>query len=271
MAESNFSVGDMFSGGASSLLSGATGLIGTALQYKYNKRLMKLQNKLNVDMWKMQAEYNSPQAQMQRYQEAGLNPFLIYGQGSNGNMSQAPEQVVPNVPDYTKGMAELSKAFNIENLRTLVANRKKAEAEAKESEINAKTTSDIYQGMTALGNHVEYNPKTGQFGFNVPYKLYVNNGELPGIGFYHAMRVLADNYRGTSLLQPRADLLNAQYRYLQPQILMSNFDLKHQPTTYWIGQGTRVLNSLGNIIPQFSPLKWSHRPAPTYNTTRIYY
>jgi len=30
--------------------------------------------------WKMNNEYNSPQAQMQRFKDAGLNPNLIYGQ-----------------------------------------------------------------------------------------------------------------------------------------------------------------------------------------------
>lgn len=236
----------------SSLMSGATGLIGQALQYKYNKRLMARQNQYNIDMWKMQADYNSPQSQMQRFQEAGLNPNLIYGQGSNGNMSQAPVQGVPEAPNFTPAMQKMAEAFNIENLRTIIANRKKAEAEAKESQISARTSSDIYDGMTALGNHVVYNPKTGQFGFDTPYSLYVNNGELPGIGFYHSMRVLADNFRGTTLLQPRADLLNAQYRYLQPQIVMSNFEARHQPTTYWIGQGTKILGSLP--LPK---LNWS--------------
>lgn len=33
--------------------------------------------------WAMVNEYNSPRAQMQRYQEAGLNPHLIYGQQNN--------------------------------------------------------------------------------------------------------------------------------------------------------------------------------------------
>lgn len=35
--------------------------------------------------WHMQNAYNSPEAQMQRYKAAGLNPHLIYGQGSPGN------------------------------------------------------------------------------------------------------------------------------------------------------------------------------------------
>lgn len=35
----------------------------------------------NERQWHMQNEYNSPSSQMKRYQEAGLNPNLIYGSG----------------------------------------------------------------------------------------------------------------------------------------------------------------------------------------------
>lgn len=47
----------------------------------------------SIDMWNRQNMYNSPQAQMARFQQAGLNPHLIYGSGSGGagNASGYPE------------------------------------------------------------------------------------------------------------------------------------------------------------------------------------
>lgn len=43
----------------------------------------------SLAFWNMQNEYNSPAAQMQRYQEAGLNPNLVYSNGgSAGNAGQ---------------------------------------------------------------------------------------------------------------------------------------------------------------------------------------
>lgn len=42
----------------------------------------------NIAFWQMQNDYNSPQSQMQRFQDAGLNPNLIYGQGNSGNAGQ---------------------------------------------------------------------------------------------------------------------------------------------------------------------------------------
>lgn len=51
-------------------------------------------------------EYNSPASQMKRYQEAGLNPNLIYGQGTPGNQT-AP---VPT-PDFGR-VAEAIPLYN---------------------------------------------------------------------------------------------------------------------------------------------------------------
>lgn len=42
--------------------------------------------------WNMQNEYNSPSAQMQRLKDAGLNPNLVYGNGTVGNSASAPRQ-----------------------------------------------------------------------------------------------------------------------------------------------------------------------------------
>lgn len=50
-----------------------------------------------VQMWNMQNEYNSPEAQMARFKAAGLNPNLIYGQGSAGNASSFPQYQPPQI------------------------------------------------------------------------------------------------------------------------------------------------------------------------------
>lgn len=49
----------------------------------YNYLLKQQEQAYNLELWKLQNEYNSPAAQMQRYQDAGLNPNLIYSQQNN--------------------------------------------------------------------------------------------------------------------------------------------------------------------------------------------
>ena len=101
-------------------LSAGTGLVGSIVnsissnilaekQFEYSKQLAEQQNQFNIDMWRMQNEYNTPQAQMQRLQAAGLNPNLMYGQGTTGNASHAPQAVVASPPDYTGVMHSISK------------------------------------------------------------------------------------------------------------------------------------------------------------------
>lgn len=58
--------------------------------------------------------YNTPTMQMQRFKEAGLNPHLIYGQGSTGNATQ-PSNPPMEVP---KGQAFTGSQDGIDDLLT---------------------------------------------------------------------------------------------------------------------------------------------------------
>lgn len=55
-----------------------------------NKSEAELAYQRSIEEWNRQNLYNSPEQQMLRYSEAGLNPNLIYGQGNSGNASSPP-------------------------------------------------------------------------------------------------------------------------------------------------------------------------------------
>ena len=92
-------------GAAGSLFGSiAGGIFGSKNQSDANSANMKLAEykyDRDLDMWNRQNAYNSPEAQMRRYAQAGLNPNLIYGQGSSGNASSAPDFDAPNIGAYT--------------------------------------------------------------------------------------------------------------------------------------------------------------------------
>lgn len=248
---------ELSSAALSSAISGASGLLGSGLNYYFNKKLAEQQNQYNIDMWKMQAEYNSPQAQMQRFQEAGLNPNLIYGQGSNGNMSQAPQMVTPDAPEISKDLHEIGKLFNIENLRTIVANRKKAQAEARIAQLTQFDKEDERQAETDFGTLYVYDPKSGRYVYRIPDENEVSVtapnprgsrvGDRP-TNLYHYYRFLASH-------DPRAAYLSAQRDYLAPQIWMSNYDRKFYKSAYWIGQGGKIVKSASDIVGMFNPAR----------------
>ena len=49
-------------------------------------------NELELERWRLNNEYNTPRAQMERMIEAGINPAAAYQQISSGN-SSSPAQV----------------------------------------------------------------------------------------------------------------------------------------------------------------------------------
>lgn len=62
-----------------------------------NRELAQYNWEQQVKMWHDNNAYNSPSAQMNRFREAGLNPHLIYGQGSNGNSTSTPTPQLPTM------------------------------------------------------------------------------------------------------------------------------------------------------------------------------
>lgn len=62
-----------------------------------NQKMAEYQYNKNLEMWNMQNQYNSPQSQMSRYSQAGLNPNLIYGQGTPGNAVSSPKYEAPHL------------------------------------------------------------------------------------------------------------------------------------------------------------------------------
>lgn len=70
------SVGSLLDFGLNQLSSS----INSSRNYKYWKKQTDYEQKLALENWNRQNEYNAPKSQMQRYAEAGLNPNLIYGQ-----------------------------------------------------------------------------------------------------------------------------------------------------------------------------------------------
>lgn len=249
-----------------SAVSGGMGLLGSYLQYQYNSELQNKQNLFNLNMWNLQNAYNSPQAQMRRYEKAGLNPALIYSQGNPGNATSAPVQGVPDAPEISKDMRELGQAFNIEGLKIAIANRKKAQEEARQAKAAADDAVSDNNALSNLYWDYSFDPRTGQFVYDGGIAHQADGSVeskdvLPTVGAMaraKAMRILSDNYRTNSLLVPRANLIGTQgrlntqrYNLLAPQIRMANFNATpwRMKTNFWVGN---VKNGVQALTPIFS-------------------
>lgn len=88
--------------GGTSLISSLIGRGSVKQTNRQRQRLAQMSNKArmeladhafkkDVEMWKMQRDYNKPQAQMERLEAAGINPTLVFGSGTvTGNMAGTP-------------------------------------------------------------------------------------------------------------------------------------------------------------------------------------
>ena len=85
-------------------ISAAAGLIGSIgsgrKAYHRSKKLMDKQFAMDKEMYDYQNKYNLPAAQMARLKSAGLNPALMYGQGTTGNATGAPQSKFTQLNPY---------------------------------------------------------------------------------------------------------------------------------------------------------------------------
>lgn len=97
-------------GAGASVIGGALGAYGQSSANRTNIQLQREQqawaekqaekaNQWNIEQWERENLYNSPMQQMQRIEQAGLNPNLMYGQGNPGSAgslrSEMPSSVAP--------------------------------------------------------------------------------------------------------------------------------------------------------------------------------
>lgn len=71
----------------------------------YNLMLAQKQNAWNVEQWERENEYNSPEAQMERYRKAGLNPDLMAGGAQN--LSASSPMMTSGAPSNPTDMSML--------------------------------------------------------------------------------------------------------------------------------------------------------------------
>jgi len=114
-------------------------LVGNALNVGSQLLTNRQQKRTNLEMydrqrqdaladWNMQNMYNSPEAQMKRFKDAGLNPHLIYGQMTTASPiktpdAKAPDYVAPKVDP--EGLNVLGKQYALETQRLQLENMQK--------------------------------------------------------------------------------------------------------------------------------------------------
>jgi len=132
------------SAGGGAIATGAAGLLGSIgsgrKAYHRSKKLMDKQFSMDKEMYDYQNAYNTPAQQMARLKAAGLNPALMYGQGTTGNASNQPQSKFTQLNPY---MGEGAFAQNIgAGISLSLANANKKAIETKTALDAIKTVAE---------------------------------------------------------------------------------------------------------------------------------
>lgn len=136
----------------------ASTVLGINQQGKENRKLAEFQANANERYLDKQLEYNTPANQMKRFQEAGLNPNLVYGQGNPGNQSAPltyPEikprdfaQLSQQLPLFNQTMLTQSQV-SATNAQTVLRTAQAGVAKVQEEVLKANPALDT-EGFKAI-------------------------------------------------------------------------------------------------------------------------
>ena len=112
----------------------------------------RAQRRWNERMWRMQNEYNTPANQMQRFREAGLNPNLIYGQGTSGNATNVNQSSASQTNFDPIGEMGKYQSFKLGQAQT---DNVEKQTEAIDSEIAQRKADTALKMMQTLKTEKE--------------------------------------------------------------------------------------------------------------------
>jgi|SRR5690625_3834110 len=147
---------------------------GQQKQRSHEMQLAQYQYQKDKEMWHMMNEYNSPKAQMERFAEAGLNPNLIYGQGTAGQATTMPQYQAPRAEyDHNAYIDPLSILGNYIDTQQKLANVN----HTKQATL-VQTSKDIMQNAQIDGILQENTIRTLEASIT---QTILNDYELPDI------------------------------------------------------------------------------------------
>lgn len=138
-------------------ISAASGINNSMIEVSGSKR----QNRRAIEFWNMQNEYNHPRQQMQRLQEAGLNPNLVYGGGVSGASGKADALPTPDKPD----LSGISKGLT----NFLQHKAQKAQVDLLQQQVETERKNTRLRGMQADAQ--------AQDNYNKDYRLLGEAGQ----------------------------------------------------------------------------------------------
>lgn len=144
-----------------SIISAGAGLLTGGLNSIFQKKQQDKSWAKQVEFWNMQNEYNSPANQMARFKDAGLNPNLIYGQGTPGNASNTPNFAVSaHTSPVGAALEALSSVANLELIKSQV-DKNRAEIKRTDSQTEGINLENKFNSNTFIPRYWKVTAEAG--------------------------------------------------------------------------------------------------------------
>ncbi|AXF52010.1 MAG: DNA pilot protein [Microviridae sp.] len=157
------------SAGAAALGTGANAIAQGKMNKRaerFNREMFEKQGQRELEYWRLQNEYNSPIAQMQRLQDAGLNPNLVYGNGATAEGGPLRAGGAPSAPNFK------ASNYDFSNVVDQVLAVKQRQAGIKLTEAQA----DAVRQNTEVGSfELEARKEIGQSAFTRQLQTKIAN------------------------------------------------------------------------------------------------
>lgn len=126
----------------------------------WNQQMYDRQRKDALADWNMQNAFNHPAAQMQRLREAGINPALIYGKGTDVSAGPVRSSSAPGWNPQAPDLSGIGRAAS-DAIQAYTAQRMMNEQlKTMEQQRQNMTLDALLKGVSITGNQLK-NAKTG--------------------------------------------------------------------------------------------------------------
>lgn len=232
------------------------GLLGTIVSAFNNRSNRRTQERINAEniafqkevnqqnieqqwkMWNATNEYNHPAAQMARYNEAGLNPNLIYGQSNTTAPVDVGDSEAPQVSGYMKKNFDVP---GIHDFLSILSQKESVEKQMLENDFLSSTLEDRINSkkldVAKISTQID----------RMRSDIDKNGAETESIKLRNSIdRFYADNIQPLEkiLMENKVnlsdnDVRNIEFRnrILDAQTQIAEFDVQLQTLDYYIKQG----------------------------------
>lgn len=250
MADSSFDMAfaQTAAGVAGSVAQAAMGAGESKKQREWQEKIYEWQKNDARENWRMQNEYNSPTAQMERLKEAGLNPHLVYGSGASGaSGSSSGSPQLHSAGNYTPYQYPHNMFAGFGEIASLIAGLRKTEAETSSIETHQALTEQqaITEGIKQISMNLA-NSKTSEeakvwkqmMEFRLGLAENQMKAEAKRIGLIGAQK---DNFDSKTAYQ---DMYNDNYGAFGRQIMQNEGEASFIKNSNMRLQGQNLISDL---------------------------